>query len=152
MNFLKLNVVNALPAVTSADAGARVLYKNKEWVVLPNGEWWPSVGYKEWSGSVSFDSVVNINYINSSDFDLSFERDSQGIYNTTQDSFLANTEISTNPLDGSSADEGGFSSKLVAILVGGKIRVITSNADNGLEDGIFMNQRFIVRIYPPQPA
>jgi hypothetical protein len=39
MNFLKLNVVNALPAVTSADAGARVLFENSIYVVTSAGSW-----------------------------------------------------------------------------------------------------------------
>jgi hypothetical protein len=39
MNFIKLNVVNALPVVTSADAGARVLFNNEIYVVTTAGAW-----------------------------------------------------------------------------------------------------------------
>jgi hypothetical protein len=87
MNGIKLQVFETLPEVTVDDVGIRCLHKNKEWVVLPNGEWWPSVGYKEWFGLVLFDgnNTPTIQNVIVNDFSVNLVITPQG-----SDTFITN--------------------------------------------------------------
>jgi hypothetical protein len=157
MNFLKLNVVDALPSVTSADAGARVLYKNKEWVVLPNGEWCPSVGYKEGlfilsqSGSNSPTIISSIG----GDFDTEFTRVDVGVFTAnvgTENNgsrCSINGSFSTSSFVESNGDEQVIILKLDSTQVSdGNIQFSSLDSNFSNQDGLLNNTLVTIRLYP----
>jgi hypothetical protein len=165
MNGIKLQVFETLPEVTASDVGLRCLYKDEEWVVLANGEWWPSKGYKEYVAKLFQTSTNNPTQTiikNTTGLAIAFIRDSvnAGFYSGNVSGGTINPATTIIHIN-NGAQFPGNAIGLIGYLQGITSTVIIFrflNSTNSAPADLLTNQggttdgvHFEIKLYPPAP-
>jgi hypothetical protein len=147
MNFLKLNVVDTLPPVTSADAGARVLFEDSIYVVTSAGAWKevsPDKGFLEYRAVVSQDLTENPTAVvrkNELGVEITFTRLDTGVYQVGGIPSNSDVTISKNTISsqiGINITIGYVSSE----------NIFYSNVGGSLADSVINEATLTIRKYP----